>query len=165
MDENEVIHNTDGYGALDLGATEIVGSLEALEALMEIRSSVHGIQEPVEVFTTIDAEKVPILIGVKTLEKMGALIDVCGRWLVLSAISPEVKIPLAKSRAGHLLVNLAMDWLNVSQPLNNAGNHRAYMEPCRSSWLQTTSCTTSSFFRACPLLCALTHFINLSFVL
>eukprot|EP00913_Durusdinium_trenchii_P000521 g477.t1 len=89
MDENEVIHNTDGYGALDLGATEIVGSLEALEALMEIRSSVHGIQEPVEVFTTIDAEKVPILIGVKTLEKMGALIDVCGRWLVLSAISPE----------------------------------------------------------------------------
>ena len=114
---------------------------------------------------TIDAEKVPILIGMKTLEKMGALIDVCGRWLVLSAISPEVKIPLAKSRAGHLLVSLTMDWLNVSQPLTNAGNHRAYMEPCRSSWLQTTSCTTSSFFRACPLLCALTHFINLSFVL
>ena len=49
MDENEVSHNTDGYGVLDLGATETVGSLGALEALMEIRSSVHGIQEPVEV--------------------------------------------------------------------------------------------------------------------
>ena len=49
MDENEVSHNTDGYGVLDLGATETVGSLGALEALMEIRSSAHGIQEPVEV--------------------------------------------------------------------------------------------------------------------
>ena len=154
-----------------IGATETVGSLEALEALMDLRSRMHGISEPVEVFTgpsarkpfrfgnggiqvsssyvmvpqrlgdqlvslglyTIDAEKVPIL-----MEKMGALIDVCGRWLVLSSISPEVKIPLAKSRAGHLLVNLTMDWLNVSQPLN-AATRAAYTAHCRSNVLSHSS--------------------------
>ena len=151
----EVIYDTSGYGVLDLGATETVGSLEALEALMSMRAEIHGNQEPVEVFTgpsskkpfrfgnggvqfsssyvmasqrlgeqlvmlglyTIDAEKVPILIGMKTLVKLGAIIDVYGQWMVLSHVSPEVKIPLAKSKAGHLLVNLTMDWLNVSQPL------------------------------------------------
>ena len=120
--EDEVIYDTAGYGVLDLGATETLGSLEALEVLMELRSKLRGISEPVEVFTgpsarkpfrfgnggvqvsssyvmvpqrlgdqlvslglyTIDAEKAPSLIGMKTLEKMGALIDVCGRWQVLS---------------------------------------------------------------------------------
>ena len=47
---DEVIYDTSGYGVLDLGATETVGSLEALEALMEIRINLHGNQEPVEVF-------------------------------------------------------------------------------------------------------------------
>ena len=69
----------------------------------------------------------------KTLEKMGAVIDVCGRWLVLSHISPDVKIPLAKSKAGHLLVNLTMDWLNVSQPLKTESATRAYMDQCELS--------------------------------
>ena len=162
---NEVVYDTSGFGVLDLGATETVGSLEALEALMSMRSHIHGNSEPVEVFTgpsskkpfrfgngevqfsssyvlvpqrlgdqlvmlglyTIDAEKVPILIGMKTLVKLGAVIDVYGQWMVLSRVSPEVKIPLAKSKAGHLLVNLTMDWLNVSQPLQSSANDGAYM--------------------------------------
>ena len=32
---------------------------------------------------TIDAEQVPILLGMKTLVKFGAVIDVSGRWMVL----------------------------------------------------------------------------------
>jgi len=162
---NEMVYDTSGFGVLDLGATETVGSLEALEALMAMRSHIHGNSEPVEVFTgpsskkpfrfgnggvqfsssyvlvpqrlgeqlvmlglyTIDAEKVPILIGMKTLVKLGAVIDVYGQWMVLSHVSPEVKIPLAKSKAGHLLVNLTMDWLNVSQPLQSSANDGAYM--------------------------------------
>jgi hypothetical protein len=46
----DTVYDTAGYGVLDLGATETVGSLEALEALMEMRSRIHGIQEPVEVY-------------------------------------------------------------------------------------------------------------------
>ena len=40
----DTVENTAGYGVLDLGATETVGSLEALEALMEMRSKIHGTQ-------------------------------------------------------------------------------------------------------------------------
>lgn len=54
---------------------------------------------------TLDAEKVPILLGMKTLEKLGAIIDVKGRWLVLSAVDPGLKVPLRKSKAGHLLLD------------------------------------------------------------
>ena len=32
---------------------------------------------------TIDAEKVPILVGIKRLTKLGSVIDVSGRWMVL----------------------------------------------------------------------------------
>ena len=159
---------TSGYGVLDLGATETVGSLEALEALMSMRAEIHGNQEPVEVFTgpsskkpfrfgnvmvpqrlgeqlvmlglyTIDAEKVPILIGMKTLVKLGAIIDVYGQWMVLSHVSPEVKIPLAKSKAGHLLVNLTMDWLNVSQPLQILKRGGAYMASSGSVTVEKAS--------------------------
>ena len=65
---------------------------------------------------TLDAERVPVLIGIRSLEKLGAIIDVLGHWLVLANIAPHVKIPLAKSKAGHLLVNLTTDWLDVSHP-------------------------------------------------
>eukprot|EP00435_Cladocopium_sp_Y103_P024092 s1073_g5.t2 len=164
MVEDTVV-DTAGYGVLDLGATETVGSLEALEALMEMRSRIHGIQEPVEVYSgwsgkkpfrfgngavqfsssyitipqrlgdqlvhlgmyTIDAEKVPILVGIKTLTKLGSVIDVSGRWMVLSNVSPEVKIPLARSKAGHLLVNLTQDWLTMSRPLQPVPTEGAYM--------------------------------------
>ena len=44
----DTVRDTAGYGVLDLGATETVGSLEAL---MEIRSRIHGMQETVEVYT------------------------------------------------------------------------------------------------------------------
>lgn len=162
----ETITNTAGFGVLDLGATETVGSLEALETLMALRSQAAGQAEQVEVFYgpssqkpfrfgnggvqlsssyvlipqklgdqtvllglyTIDAEQVPILLGMKTLVKLGAVIDVSGRWMVLASVSPEVKIPLAKSRAGHLLVNLTEDWLTQSQPLqDDMKSSAAYM--------------------------------------
>eukprot|EP00435_Cladocopium_sp_Y103_P053337 s3561_g17.t1 len=51
----DTVHDTAGYGVLDLGATETVGSLEALEALMALRSQIHGVQEPVEVYPEANA--------------------------------------------------------------------------------------------------------------
>ena len=156
MATNEVITgDTSGYGVLDLGATETVGSLEALEKLMWQRHQAQGWEEGIKVFTgpnavkpfrfgnggikysesfalvpqklgensvmlgmfTLDAEKVPILIGMRTLDRLGAVIDVSGRWMVLSNVAPDLKIPLGKSKAGHLLVDLRTDWLTMGQPL------------------------------------------------
>ena len=189
-EDAEVINDTTGYGVLDLGATETVCSLEALEGLMQRRAQVHGIAEPVEVFSgrdatkpfrfgngatqvsssfvrvpqrlgdqmvklglfTLDAERVPILLGMRTLHRLGAIIDVSGRWMVLSRVAPSVKIPLGKSRAGHLLVDLTCDWLKTSQPLQDDFDAKAaYMvQPlselhttCSTSCTLHTSCTTS----------------------
>jgi hypothetical protein len=159
------IMDTTGYGVLDLGATETVGSLEALESLMALRHQQAGEDEQIQVFTgpsvnkpfrfgnggikfsesyvlipqrlgearvmlglyTIDANKVPILIGMKTLEKLGAIIDVQGQCMVLANVAPDFKIPLGKSHAGHLLVDLTSDWLRVGQHLKTqfAGVYRA----------------------------------------
>ena len=155
--QDDIIQNTDGFGILDLGATETVGSLEAVEALAMKRQEMQcwdgdfivntgaSFRKPFrfgnggvkfsESFVlvpqrlgtvrvqlgifTIDAERVPILIGMRTLTRLGAIIDVTGRWLVLSNVSPSVKIPLGKSQAGHLVVNLTTDWLSVGQPFNS----------------------------------------------
>ena len=159
------IMDTTGYGVLDLGATETVGSLEALESLMALRHQQAGEDEQIQVFTgpsvnkpfrfgnggikfsesyvlipqrlgearvmlglyTIDANKVPILIGMKTLEKLGAIIDVQGQCMVLANVAPDFKIPLGKSHAGHLLVDLTSDCLSVGQPLKTqlAGVYKA----------------------------------------
>ena len=146
---DELVDSTEGFGVLDLGATETVASLEALHQLMALRGggervrvvpagkrpfrfgngcvqySESFVMIPQKVGThevllgifTLDAEKVPILLGMKTLEKLGAIIDVRGRWLVLSAVDGGLKIPLRKSRAGHLLVDLTQDWMATGQPL------------------------------------------------
>ena len=45
------IVDTTGYGVLGLGATETVGSLEALEGLMALRLQQAGEEEQIQVFT------------------------------------------------------------------------------------------------------------------
>lgn len=165
-DEKE-IKNTDGWGVLDIGATETVASLEALERLLELRRQFHepaadelrvvphgrkpfrfgnGEVQHSESFVllkqqvgerkvylglyTLMVSRVPILVGVKTLVKLGAVIDVKGQWMVLSAISPDLKIPLKRSVSGHLLVDLTKDWLDGSQPLffsEDSMSARVYM--------------------------------------
>lgn len=165
-DEKE-IKNTDGWGVLDIGATETVASLEALERLLELRRQFHepaadelrvvphgrkpfrfgnGEVQHSESFVllkqqvgerkvylglyTLMVSRVPILVGMKTLVKLGAVIDVKGQWMVLSAISPDLKIPLKRSVSGHLLVDLTKDWLDGSQPLffsEDSMSARVYM--------------------------------------
>ena len=63
----------------------------------------------------------------KTLEKLGAIIDVQGQCMVLANVAPDFKTPLGKSHAGHLLVDLTSDWLSVGQPLKTqfAGVYKA----------------------------------------
>ena len=92
------------------------GCVQYSESFVMIPQKV-GTHEVLLGIFTLDAEKVPILLGMKTLEKLGAIIDVRGRWLVLSAVDGGLKIPLRKSRAGHLLVDLTQDWMATGQPL------------------------------------------------
>ena len=153
----QVQRDTAGFGVLGLGATETVGSLEAIEKVLQRRlqrgqhppgehDEVRVMPEANKMFRfgngqvkqsesylllpqhvgskkvllgiyTLMAEKVPILIGMRTLTKLGAIVDVTGGWLVLTNVDAKIKIPLQKSAAGHLLVDLTEDWLRhkVSQ--------------------------------------------------
>ena len=106
--------DTSGFGVLDLGATETVGSLEAIEKVLQLRQLQPGEFDEVRVMPnakkmfrfgngevkqcesylllpqhvgskkvllgiyTLMAEKVPILIGMRTLTRLGAIIDVPG---------------------------------------------------------------------------------------
>ena len=118
--DNAIVTNMDGYGVLDLGATETVGSLESIERVVVKRHEMTGQWDTIKVLPdgkkpfrfgngsvqesesfillpqqvgsrrillgiyTLMAERVPILIGVKTLTKLGAIIDVQGGWLILT---------------------------------------------------------------------------------
>ncbi|CAE7226110.1 unnamed protein product [Symbiodinium sp. CCMP2592] len=116
-----------GFGIVDSGATETVGSLEAVEAVMSKRKAIFGM-ETVSVFPnvdksfrfgerkrassylqlpqllnkskvqlglyTLDVPQVPILIGVKTLKRLGALIDFEKPTICFKKIAPDVFIPL-----------------------------------------------------------------------
>ena len=57
--------------------------------------------------------QIPILIGVKTLTKLGAILDVVGQWMVLSRVCLGLKVPLRR----HLLVDLTNDWMVSGKPL------------------------------------------------
>ena len=53
---------------------------------------------------------------VKTLTKLGAILDVAGQWMVLSRVCPRLKV-LRRSAAGHLLVDWTNDWMVSGKPL------------------------------------------------
>lgn len=60
---------------------------------------------------TLEAEGVPVLVGIRTLSRLGALIDCSRSAMILSAIDPTLLVPLKQSSSGHLLLDLTHDWL------------------------------------------------------
>ena len=58
----------------------------------------------------LDVEKVPILLSIKTLRKLGAVIDFHRQTIIFKLVDPGIMIPLTKSRSGHLLLDLTRDW-------------------------------------------------------
>ena len=137
----------EGFAVIDSGATETVGSLEALECVVKKRLATvgpgphyHVVQGPPKNFRfgngetrysesyvllmqslgaqtialgiyTLQASNVPILLGIKSLRKLGAILDCEQGLLVLKAVNHELLIPLRRSTSGHLLVDLGGNWL------------------------------------------------------
>ena len=60
---------------------------------------------------TIDAPGVPLLLGIRSLDKLGAIIDCNRNVLVLRTIDAVLIVPLRKSHTGHLLIDLCGNWL------------------------------------------------------
>ena len=122
-----------GKAVLDIGATATVGSLEALEALMQVKAS-RGEHETVKVYPdcrrkfrfgngevaeslsyieipqrldgkliylgihTMDTSNVPILLSIKTLKKLGAIIDIGRRLVIFQFFKPLIRLSQCGSR-------------------------------------------------------------------
>ena len=133
------------YAVLDTGATETVGSLEAIEKIMLFRQEKFG-QERVGInphkqkcfkfgnaqerrsesylllpqtcqgqefslgIFTLDVPGVPVLLGVRTMKKLGTMIDIEKGELIFKKVFPEIRIPLVRGKNGHLLLDLCSDW-------------------------------------------------------
>ena len=154
LQTKEVENEMAGYGVIDSGATETVGSLPALEALMGARVKAGGCNEVKVVDTppkrfkfgngehgysasyllipqnvgdvkihlgiyTLDVVGVPVLIGIRTLRRLKTVIDFERCVAVFSAVDPFLGIPLRRSKAGHLLLNLTEDLLSQGFRLDN----------------------------------------------
>ena len=147
-----------GFAVVDSGATETVGSLDALEAVVSMRRRQYGL-ENVQVFPeakrnfrfgngqqqratsfvevpqtlngravalgvyALDVPRVPILLSIRTLKRLGSVIDFEKKTIVFKAIDPGVTIALHESASGHLLLDLVHDWLRQpgSSPKNFSG--------------------------------------------
>ncbi|CAE7547481.1 RE1 [Symbiodinium sp. CCMP2592] len=137
-----------GFAVIDSGATETVGSLEAIEAVVSMRKRRYGLENVrvypeakrsfrfgnaqqetatsfVEVPQTLggrsislgvfalDVPRIPILLSIRTLKKLGAEINFQRRTIVFKAIDPGVTIALQESASGHLLLDLVHDWMRT----------------------------------------------------
>ncbi|CAK9111071.1 unnamed protein product, partial [Durusdinium trenchii] len=87
------------------------GSLQFSESYVHLKQTVGPHEIDLGVFT-LDSKGVPLLIGVRTLERLGAIIDVHQSMLVLKTVDPHLVIPLRRSRTGHLLLDLCSNWLD-----------------------------------------------------
>ena len=118
-----------GFAVIDSGATETVGSLEAIEAVVSMRRTRYGLEDVrvfpeakksfrfgnaqqetatsyVEVPQTLggravslgvfalDVPRIPILLSIRTLEKLGVEINFQRKTIVFKAVDPGVVIGL-----------------------------------------------------------------------
>lgn len=134
-----------GYAVIDTGATETVGSLDAVEYITQQRAlrfgpedigvdpkrvkrfkfgnaeervaesfmllpqSVQGKPTSLGIYT-LDVPNVPILLGIKTMSKLGAVVNLADNTLTFTKLFPGTAIPLIRSHNGHLLLDLCKDW-------------------------------------------------------
>ena len=133
------------FAVLDTGATETVGSMDALETVLSLRHEQFG-DEDVHIDASItksfkfgngqtrsaasfaclpqvvgshkttlgiyalDVPDIPILLGIKTLRKLGAVIDVENQTLEFRHVFPGLAVGLTQGQNGHLWLDLCSDW-------------------------------------------------------
>ena len=86
-------------------------SSESLVCLNDLKQQVGNHEIKLGAYT-IDATGVPLLLGIRTLERLGAVLDTKQRYLVLKTVDPTLIVPLKRSPTGHLLLDLCSNWLD-----------------------------------------------------
>lgn len=150
------------FAVIDTGATETVGSMDALDRILTLRQELYG-PEQVTIDTkvtkefrfgngqtraassfvylpqvvngehttlgvfAIDVPNIPVLVGIKTLQRLGAVMDIGGKCLEFQHLFPGCKVPLIRGANGHLLLDLCCDWCpqvtSIPEALENREPH------------------------------------------
>ncbi|CAE7438764.1 unnamed protein product [Symbiodinium sp. CCMP2592] len=61
---------------------------------------------------TLDVSGVPLLVGIRTMRRLGAVLDLSKFVIVFTAVDMNRAIPLRRSPSGHALLDLRGDWLS-----------------------------------------------------
>ena len=161
-----------GKAVLDIGATATVGSLQAIEFIGEsetlrvfpgcqrqfrfgnghVSSSLSYVELPQRLdghlihlgIHTIDAEGVPVLLSIKTLKKLGAIIDVARRLVIFQSVNARVAVRLQESPSGHLLLDLCSDWMSGAVSLDRFWGEETQVRE------QTSHSKTEGAYMICP---------------
>ena len=86
----------------------------------------------------LDAPGVPLLLGIRSLSKLGAILDCSRSVMVLKSVDATLMIPLKKSHTGHLLIDLCDNWLE-------GGSRIFYGDNLNVSEKKIASAASSSF--------------------
>ena len=78
---------------------------------------------------TLAASNVPILIGIKTLAKLGAVLDTQMGVMILKAVDNDLIVPLRRSTTGHLLIDLCSNWLDGGSKVVGKQNQKSSSSP------------------------------------
>ena len=87
------------------------GMTQSSESFVNIKQQVGSHEIKLGAYT-IDATGVPLLLGIRTLERLGAILDTKQGFLVMKTVDPTLIIPLKRSPTGHLLLDLCSNWLD-----------------------------------------------------
>ena len=114
------------HAVLDSGATETVTSLTALTEIMNYRKELFG-DEDVKVYpadgksfrfgngrTMLASSFVPMLIGMRTRQKLEVVVDFRSRLAIFPTLSPDMITLHQCPRTGHLMIDLSADWARTS---------------------------------------------------
>ena len=92
-----------------------VGDGEQLSAMsyVELPQKLHRREISFSVYS-LAVPRVPILMSIRTLKKLGAIVDFGERTVCFHKVDKNIVIPLTETRSGHLLIDLTKDWLNAA---------------------------------------------------
>ena len=100
-----------------------IGLSQSSESFVLLLQTLGDVTVSLGLFT-INASGVPVLIGIRSLEKLGAIIDCTRGALVLKAVDAALLVPLSRSKSGHLLLNLCDNWPDGSSKIMFVDNLR-----------------------------------------
>ncbi|CAE7314903.1 unnamed protein product, partial [Symbiodinium sp. CCMP2456] len=104
---------------------------------------------------SLDVPRVPILMSIRTLKKLGAIVNFGERTVCFHKIDKTIFIPLTETRSGHFLIDLTKDWLNAAgncegrkdrPPFASTSSHRgeqymsAEIERCEGDQCLPSTC-------------------------